>query len=296
MADLDRPTSASRLQAIVDQFSDRGPQAAIWRGFDTVLDTDAFLNLGYSSGLHHHLVGDPQRRLARRVAEELEDAGVAHGDTLCDLGCGRGGPTIELATQLHVDAIGLDLVPFNLHLARVNAYDAPVEPRFVRGELHQLPFRNDGADAVTAIDSLVYVARPASVIAEMGRVLRPTGTAVITDLLLADANAVEPTAHERFCQAWGLAPLVDVATYRDTITEQRLHIDAWTDITDNSVGQFRKWTNRYLRLRAGPLGGTLEAAFDHLGLDVRQIDEQVEATHDVLPELRHVLARLRTGR
>lgn len=286
-------TPADPVKALIDQFSYTGQQGAIWKGFDRFLDTDRYLNLGYSSRFQTHLIGSPQRRLVAQVAMELTRGGVAPGDRLVDLGCGRGGPTLDLATELEVEAIGIDLVPYNLHFARINTYDALATPRFIQGDISHLPIRDGVAEAVTAIDSLVYIDRTERVMAELARILDPEATAVITDLMLGDAGDVETATLERFEDAWGLAAIVDIETYRAGIEASGLHIDAWTDLTPYSVGQFRAWTSRYLTLRAGHTSSLIERTFDRLDLDIDAIDEQVEAAHDILPHLRHVMVRSR---
>lgn len=65
---------------IADHFSDRGDHADVWRAFDAFLATDRFLNLGYSPRYGSHLLGDPQRRLARVVLDCLDEAGVGAVD------------------------------------------------------------------------------------------------------------------------------------------------------------------------------------------------------------------------
>lgn len=285
--------SDDRVNDLIDHFSYSGRQAAIWEAFDRFLDTDRYLNLGYSSGHQTHLVGSPQRRLIEQVRLELERGGVGSGDRLVDLGCGRGGPTIDLATNLDIETIGIDLVPYNLHLARVNAYEKAAKAQFVRGDIRHLSLASGSIDAITAIDSLVYVDDPEAVLNEIGRVLDVGGQAVVTDLLISDEAHVDPAVASRFRQAWSLGPMVDTDAYREVIASADLHIDAWTDLTPHSVGQFRPWTSRYLKLRRGPTSRILDRSFDHLRLDGAAIDEQVEAAHDILPELRHIMVRVR---
>lgn len=83
---------------ITEQFSYGGERADIWRAFDRLLDTDEFLNLGYSDWYQPHILGSSQRRLATKVGATLgAHLPMMEGVRLLDVGSGRGGPAIHLA-------------------------------------------------------------------------------------------------------------------------------------------------------------------------------------------------------
>lgn len=303
-------TDSDLAERIRRQFSYRGDRADIWRGFDAFLDTDAFLNLGYSPQYGSHLLGSPQRRLADRVGREL-DRHVDGGRRLLDVGCGRGGPAIRLATAFGFDVVGVDFVPYNVERARENALavvdDAPVgtnnapsRPSFLLADGRNLPVASNSISACTAVDSIVYVPDPGGLFAELERVLEPGGVGVVTDLLVDDATNdaddadVAPEAIDRFADAWDMPPLSPVSEYLETIDDAGLEVIRATDMSAHSVGRFRKWTRLYLATAKSPLRPVLDRLLGWYGLDPDVVESQVRAAHDALPALRHVLVRFRT--
>lgn len=282
-------------ERIADQFSRRGERADVWGAFDLFLDTDAFLNLGYSPRYLPHVVGSPQRRLATRVGSDL--AGRLPGTDgvrLLDVGCGRGGPAVHLAERFGFDVVGVDLVPDNVETARAHAARREASCRFVVGDATQLPFPADSFPACAAIDALVYVPERSATLAELARILRPGGVAAISDLVVRDGiGSEEHAAVEAFADAWDVATLTTVDRYRSEIERAGLTVDEVRDVSANSVGRFRTWTRLYLGL-ADLAPNVLDHALDRLNLDAATITRQVRAAHAALPHLRHVVVSART--
>lgn len=272
-------------EAVNEQFGGGGDRAAIWRGFEAILDAETYLNLGYSAGYQSHAIGSPQRRLARRVVGRLIGAGISPGHQVIDLGCGRGGPAQVLLDRLDVRYLGVDLVGDNLR--RAAASDDRLD--VVQGDLTSLPIRSDSADGAISIDSFVYLEELEACFSELRRTLRPTGVAVITDLLVESAGSNRSTAMERFTEVWGFPPLRDRATFNDHLEAAGLSTVTEEDLTPNSVGTFHRWTTAYRRLRWLPIAPALGPIAKHFDLDLATIDRQVDATHPILPHLRHRL-------
>jgi ubiquinone/menaquinone biosynthesis C-methylase UbiE len=274
---------------IADQFSYRGDRADIWRGFDHLLDTDAFLNLGYSPWYLPHLVGSSQARLTDRLGARLAAALPAtEGVRLLDLGCGRGGPAVRLADRFGFDVVGADLVPYNARRAAETARFDGVDASFVVGDATRLPVGDGTIPACVAVDSIVYVPDTAGVFAELGRVLEPGGVAVCSDLVTvsADDDATRRTV-DAFADAWDMPPLLAAGEYERVVADT-LTVRAVADLTAHSVGRFRAWTSLYLRLLDVLDGRPLDAALRRLDLDPTTVHEQVRRAHAALPHLRHV--------
>lgn len=107
------------------------------------------------------------------------------GARVLDLGCGPGHLTAELAgdvgAQGHV--VGLDRQPSMIEAARHRAGSGAGHARrdFVLGSATALPLDDASCDGVVAVQVLEYVPELEQAVAELRRVLRPGGTAVLVD-------------------------------------------------------------------------------------------------------------------
>ncbi len=110
---------------------------------------------------------------------------VPAGITVADLGCGAGFLTSYLA-QRGIRVIAVDHSQKMLDAARARLAETSVE--FRRGEMEQLPLADHGVDAAFANLVWHHVADMDRSARELARVIRPRGTAVITDLLPHDED------------------------------------------------------------------------------------------------------------
>ena len=95
------------------------------------------------------------------------------GDVALDLGCGNGRHLSPLRERFTV-AVGMDFSRSMLELC---------EPPVVRGDLSALPFRDSRADCVLCIAALHHLPSRGERLAaldEIGRVLRPSGEALVS--------------------------------------------------------------------------------------------------------------------
>ena len=92
-----------------------------------------------------------------------------------DVGCGTGALLEEFVQRGFSNCYGLDISAANLSFAR--SISAPAA-RLVRGDAHQLPFPDGAFDLAVCHYTLLWVADPMRVTAEMRRVTRPGGYVV----------------------------------------------------------------------------------------------------------------------
>jgi ubiquinone/menaquinone biosynthesis C-methylase UbiE len=104
----------------------------------------------------------------------VEQAGVEPGMDVLDVACGTGNATIPVARR-GARAIGLDLVPELLAIARERAADAMVEVDWVEGDAEQLPFAPDSFDRVLSTFGCMFAPDHERMAAELLRVCRPSG-------------------------------------------------------------------------------------------------------------------------
>lgn len=287
----------------------------VWKALDLFLDTEAYLNLGYSNWYQPHWLPSSQRRLVDVVGQHVREALPPKAEPrLLDIGSGRGGPAIRLAERWGFEVVGLDLVEANLTQATVNADNAGVSDSvaFVHGRAGQLPLGSGTVEACTAIDSLVYMADTQTVLGEAHRVLKSGGVIVLTDLVRRDrepngrcravsGSTAARTADEdapvhAFAREWDMPELT---TRRELLADlERVGFDVQVeeDISDSSIRQFRRYSNTVLRLASGRGSVLLRALCDRLGLDEPTITTQVRAAHRAIPSLEHVLVVAQTPR
>ena len=126
-----------------------------------------------------------RRRLFRRRDLALELLDPRPGMTVLDIGCGHG----TFARQV-LDAgarwVGADISIEMLRRGQTALADAGDAPRWMNAEASALPVRSNAFDAVLCIGVLNYhtLDEVERILVELGRVLRPGGTAVVSSLRL----------------------------------------------------------------------------------------------------------------
>jgi 2-polyprenyl-6-hydroxyphenyl methylase/3-demethylubiquinone-9 3-methyltransferase len=103
------------------------------------------------------------REIERRLAKK---------GTILDIGCGAGLLTNALAVERH-QVFGIDLSKTSLDVA--GRHDATGRVTYEIANAYEIPYPNQYFDAVCAMDVLEHVEKPARLIQEASRVLKPGG-------------------------------------------------------------------------------------------------------------------------
>jgi ubiquinone/menaquinone biosynthesis C-methylase UbiE len=120
---------------------------------------------------------DQYRKAAHDVAAELTS-----GSRVLEVAPGPGYFAIELARLGRYHIVGLDISHSFVRIATVNAKAAGVEVEFQQGNASSMPFESNSFDFIYCRAAFKNFAEPVEAIIEMHRVLRPGGTALISDL------------------------------------------------------------------------------------------------------------------
>jgi ubiquinone/menaquinone biosynthesis C-methylase UbiE len=117
--------------------------------------------------------------LLRHVAHALA---LSPGETLVDLGCGRGGPGLWLAQSQGAFLIGVDFSAVAVQQAsdRAALFGLADTAHFVVGDLAATGLPDATADAVVSIDALHLAADLTAAGREVLRILRPDHRLVLT--------------------------------------------------------------------------------------------------------------------
>ena len=129
--------------------------------------------------------GAYDRRWAGYVRETLgllaDHAAIGPGERVLDVGCGTGAFARRLVDANPAQSVtGADVSAGMLAEARRKLGDAP-NVRFVEARAEALPFPDGAFEVVVSASALHYARRPGAALAEIARVLRPGGRAVVLD-------------------------------------------------------------------------------------------------------------------
>ena len=115
------------------------------------------------------------------IADVVDLLGLPVPATLVDLACGRGGYGLEVAARTGASLIGVDFSVEAIRQASVYADSLGRHARFVIADIATTGLPTASADGVMCIDAVHIVSEPAAVFAELRRILRPGGRAVVTN-------------------------------------------------------------------------------------------------------------------
>jgi ubiquinone/menaquinone biosynthesis C-methylase UbiE len=112
------------------------------------------------------------------------------GGRVLEIAPGPGYFCIELAKLGRFQITGLDISHSFVEISRKNAAEAGVKAEFRQGDAANMPFEKESFDFLFCQAAFKNFSQPVKAIAEMYRVLRPSGIGVISDMC-SDASLAD---------------------------------------------------------------------------------------------------------
>jgi 2-polyprenyl-3-methyl-5-hydroxy-6-metoxy-1,4-benzoquinol methylase len=143
--------------------------------------------------------GGPSSWAARHlldVAAIVSLLELARGVRFCELGCGSGW-IVRFAARCGAEAVGYDIAPAMVEIARVQAAKEHVDARYDVGDMEELDLGRQ-FDACLVYEALHHSNRPDRVLETAHRALRPGGR-----LLLVEPNWAHRFFGREASRTWG---------------------------------------------------------------------------------------------
>lgn len=169
-----------------------------------------------------------------------------------DVGSNTGFATLEIASWLDAEVVGLDINPDSVALASERAAALGLSnARFVEGSLLDLPFEADSFDLVYCNNVTSFVRNRTQALAQYTRVLRPMGVlaavpiyyretppqSVVDDVSRAIGAPIDPRGIEQWLECFS-EPGLDLI-YRKDFVYDRLSDERIADYASRVVAEQR---------------------------------------------------------
>lgn len=150
-------------QGVVDRYFDR--EAGYWKDVYSQADVQ----------------GHVYRRRMELAVRWADEAELAPGAPVLDVGCGAGLVSIELARhELAVTGVDSSAEMVELLVQRAAAEHLSASVRVRQADVHELPFNPGEFELVIGLGVLPWLHEPVGAVREMARVLAPGGWAILT--------------------------------------------------------------------------------------------------------------------
>ena len=122
------------------------------------------------------------RQAVNRAKKLLHFASLEGKEDFLEVGCGSGAVSKYVASDYHLNIIGIDLDPELIELAQNSVHDMP-NIHFLAADATHLPFPDNGFDVVLSFGVMHHISNWLDALREIHRVLKPEGCFVYADIV-----------------------------------------------------------------------------------------------------------------
>jgi SAM-dependent methyltransferase len=201
----------------------------------------------WGDSYHFALFQGGESREAAIVATEhriAQDGGFAPGMKVLDVGCGIGGPALNIARISGAEVIGVDLLSEHVRIADARARSAGLahQVSFLRGDALDLPFAAATFDCAYSFEAGCHIPDKLGFCKECARILRPGGLFLGLDWMRADglSAAQVATLIEPICRSSAVPELVSPSEFRSELEQAGFQVLVVKDASADA-GIVRNW-------------------------------------------------------
>jgi SAM-dependent methyltransferase len=168
----------------------------------------------------------------RMIADEGQ---FAPGMQVLDVGCGLGGPALNITEYCGVQVTGVDITEEHIEIARRRAAQRGLsgQARFEHADAMRLPFPDESFDRVYVFEAGCHVPDKAKFYAECARVLRRGGLFLGIDWMRRGGLTTqeETTYIEPICRLCALPNMITLAELEGYLADAGLTPDILEDVS-----------------------------------------------------------------
>jgi ubiquinone/menaquinone biosynthesis C-methylase UbiE len=164
-------------------------------------------------------------------------AQIKDGERVLDVGCGIGGPSRYLASQLGCQVTGLDFTAEFVALAKMFARRTRLADKVVyrQGDALDVPFPDGSFDVVWSQNAAMNIADRDRLYSEMRRVLTPAGRLALQEIAAGPAG--EPFYPAPWANDKSISFLFTPQSTRAALERIGFRVLVWQDTTEEALQQ-----------------------------------------------------------